>query len=617
MNTKKSLRKSIGLGLAVLLGLVVYAYGFNVTKVNFEETRSEVRLTQLTRILRALAHPDIMEYEKDELHVEAPFYLPCPDGGVPETEADTSGPYLVLNPPCGDAKEAIQIEGYNFWPNTKGPLNFVPASGVKLQMGSMETDAEGYFKVTVDLPNRQPVEEAQIIRATARRNVGLPYFTDIAGATWDKIVETVFLALLATTIGTALAIPISFVAARNLMSDVKKSLTNATLSILGWMLAIVLSVPIAGWVNQVGESLQHEGKPLVTWGGVILLPVLVWVLVRWALSQDETEHASLMQRSGRTLALIVAAICGIFFLRLLANLGISVGNALVKQLGSLSLPFLGETSLSFLGYFVAQLGDSLRMLTPLVIFAAIGGTLSNVGGRIGEHVANRMSGTVAKSVNVVVAAITGAILFVFIGALIDWFYQIKDPLLVRWGPAGVGAFLGLILALRVAPKEPLPIGMVGYSIMRTILNAIRSVEPLVMVIVFVVWVGIGPFAGALALALHTIAALAKLYSEQVESIASGPLEAIQATGANRLQTIIYAVVPQIIPPYISFTMYRWDINVRMSTIIGFAGGGGIGFLLQQNINLLDYRAASVQMLAIAVVVASMDYISSEVRNRFV
>jgi phosphonate transport system permease protein len=138
-----------------------------------------------------------------------------------------------------------------------------------------------------------------------------------------------------------------------------------------------------------------------------------------------------------------------------------------------------------------------------------------------------------------------------------------------------------------------------------------------MAIVFVAWVGLGPFAGALALSLHTVAALSKLYSEQVESILEGPLEAIQATGANRLQTIVFAVVPQIIPPYISFTMYRWDINVRMSTIIGFVGGGGIGFILQQNINLLNYRAASVNMLAIAIVVASMDYISSAIRERYV
>ena len=155
-----------------------------------------------------------------------------------------------------------------------------------------------------------------------------------------------------------------------------------------------------------------------------------------------------------------------------------------------------------------------------------------------------------------------------------------------------------------------------YYIARTIFNTLRSIEPLVMVIVFVVWVGFGEFAGALALALHTAASLAKLYSEQVESIAEGPLEAVTATGANRLQSIIYAVVPQIVPPYISFTMYRWDINVRMSTILGFAGGGGIGFLLQQNVQLGDYSAAAVQMLAIAIVVASMDYASSKLRQRF-
>ncbi|MDR9451610.1 MAG: ABC transporter permease subunit, partial [Acidimicrobiia bacterium] len=166
-------------------------------------------------------------------------------------------------------------------------------------------------------------------------------------------------------------------------------------------------------------------------------------------------------------------------------------------------------------------------------------------------------------------------------------------------------------------KEQVGIGLSIYYIARTIFNAIRSIEPLVMVIVFVVWVGIGPFAGSLALALHTVAALAKLYSEQVESILPGPIEAVKASGATRIQTIVYAVMPQIVPPYISFTLYRWDINVRMSTIIGFAGGGGIGFLLQQNIRLLNYRAASVNMLAIAIVVASMDYLSSRIRERIV
>ena len=127
-----------------------------------------------------------------------------------------------------------------------------------------------------------------------------------------------------------------------------------------------------------------------------------------------------------------------------------------------------------------------------------------------------------------------------------------------------------------------------------------------MAIVFVIWVGLGLFAGVLALSLHSIAALAKLYSEQVESIDAGPIEAITATGATRLQTIIYGVVPQIVPPYLAFTIYRWDINVRMSTIIGFVGGGGIGQILKQWIDLLQYNQAGVATLAIAIIVAVLD-----------
>jgi phosphonate transport system permease protein len=130
-------------------------------------------------------------------------------------------------------------------------------------------------------------------------------------------------------------------------------------------------------------------------------------------------------------------------------------------------------------------------------------------------------------------------------------------------------------------------------------------------------VGLGPFAGVIALTVHSVAALGKLYSEAIESIDPGPIEAIQATGATRLQTIMYAVVPQMIPPFVSFSIYRWDINVRMSTIIGFAGGGGIGFVLQQNMNLLQYRDASLQMLAIAVVVATLDFVSARIRERIV
>lgn len=162
-----------------------------------------------------------------------------------------------------------------------------------------------------------------------------------------------------------------------------------------------------------------------------------------------------------------------------------------------------------------------------------------------------------------------------------------------------------------------PLLIVLYYISRTVMNILRSVEPLIMAIVFVVWVGLGPFAGVLALMVHTIAALGKLYSESIESIDEGPIEAIRATGASQLQIIAYGVVPQVVPPWIAFTVYRWDINVRMSTIIGFVGGGGIGFLLAQWIRLQDFRAAGVAIWGIAIVVIALDFLSAKVRERVV
>ncbi len=162
-----------------------------------------------------------------------------------------------------------------------------------------------------------------------------------------------------------------------------------------------------------------------------------------------------------------------------------------------------------------------------------------------------------------------------------------------------------------------PFTMAVYLVTRTILNIIRSIEPMIWAILAVTVVGLGPFAGVIALFVHSIAALGKLYSEAIESIDPGPIEAIQATGATRLQTIMYAVVPQMIPPFVSFSIYRWDINVRMSTIIGLVGGGGIGFLLTQYIRLLDYRSAGIAVWFIAITVAILDYVSAEIRQRFV
>jgi phosphonate transport system permease protein len=154
-----------------------------------------------------------------------------------------------------------------------------------------------------------------------------------------------------------------------------------------------------------------------------------------------------------------------------------------------------------------------------------------------------------------------------------------------------------------------------YALVRSILNITRSYDSLVLATVFALWVGFGAFAGVLALTIVTIASLGKLFSEAVENIDPGPLEAVTATGANSAQVVLFAVVPQIIPDFISYVIYHWDINVRISTILGFVGGGGIGYYLSQRINVLEYQKAGTAIWAIVAVVWAMDFFSAEIRKK--
>ena len=161
------------------------------------------------------------------------------------------------------------------------------------------------------------------------------------------------------------------------------------------------------------------------------------------------------------------------------------------------------------------------------------------------------------------------------------------------------------------------IGRIVYTFVRGLLSILRSIQPFIWVIVLIVWVkpGNAPMAGVLALFIHSVADLTKLYAERLESIDPGPVEAIRATGANRIQVIIYGIIPQIINPYMSFTIYRWDINVRMSTIVGMVGGGGIGMRLLQEMRVSDYSDAIVLMMLIMIAVWSMDTLSARLRER--
>ncbi len=432
-----------------------------------------------------------------------------------------------------------------------------------------------------------------------------PRISDNAKNTWDKIVETVMLALLATTVGLSLAVPLSFFAARNLMRDIATPLINLSLTLLALPVGVVVGTQFSRWMRALSGPLSTNA--VITLVVALVVPYLMIRALRIALPEVETEPPSMGERIGRAGLLVGVGLALLLELYLVSRFFIQAGEAARAVLGPLR----------FLGEFVEKLGEILEVAIPVLSALFGAGILANLAGRLAYFARSHLPARGVKALDFPLSAAAWALVGVGIGAVVEWFGQFRNPVATFWIPGAVGLVYGLFLATRTLRRESVGIGLTIYYIARTVFNALRSVEPLVMVIIFVVWVGIGPFAGSLALALHTTAALAKLYSEQVESISHGPIEAIRATGATRMQTIVYAVVPQIIPPYISFTMYRWDINVRMSTIIGFAGGGGIGFLLQQNINLLQYRAAAAQMLAIAIVVASMDYLSSRLRERVV
>jgi phosphonate transport system permease protein len=160
-----------------------------------------------------------------------------------------------------------------------------------------------------------------------------------------------------------------------------------------------------------------------------------------------------------------------------------------------------------------------------------------------------------------------------------------------------------------------PISMAVYTIVRLVFTVVRSIDVLIVVIVMAILFGIGNAAGVLALAFHNLGVLGKLYSEAIEGIDPGPIEAITATGANRFQVIWTAVLPQIVNPYISFTIYRLDANVRLAPILGLVGGGGIGIMLFQSINLFQYGAAGLIIFMIIVTVGFMDFVSAQIRRR--
>ncbi len=224
---------------------------------------------------------------------------------------------------------------------------------------------------------------------------------------------------------------------------------------------------------------------------------------------------------------------------------------------------------------------------------------------------------------------------------IPWFYfldahvQLADLLTRMWPPdldyldklvgalietihiATLGTAVTFVLAFPVAflAARNTTFNALTWFIGRFILVTSRSVNTVVWALVFVAIFGPGPVAGIWAIALRSIGFMGKLVAEAIEEVDTGPVEAIEATGASRLQVLWIGILPQVLPVIYGTAIYRWDINIRESTVLGFVGAGGIGILLYSSINLFLWRQVSLVMLAIFAVVVVSEFVSATVRRR--
>jgi phosphonate transport system permease protein len=479
---------------------------------------------------------------------------------------------------------------------------------------------------------------------------GTPLPTFQAG----KIIETIALGLISTIFSTILAIPVSFLAARNIMSRipggvaiyyVARTLLNIVRAVdtLIWGLIVVL------WVG------------LGSFAGVIALTIhSVAALAK--LYSEEVEHIDpgpieAVTSTGATLFqtiryAVIPQIVPPFLAYTLLRWDINMRSATV----------VGFVAGGGIGYFVVETirkSGYTQYAAALWAVAIVVIIVDYVSAKWRERIMVGTTQTVIKpwrpfytSLRIWFYIILGGAVFVYLwglcgidlkllldpaptlGPFVQRFLSFNlDPevvstvvreMIATIFQALLATTLGALLAIpfsflaarNLTGRSRLSIWI--YYLTRGLFNILRSIEALLYVAIFFYWVSFGSFAGMLALAVTTFGLIGKLFSEAIENIDAGPLEAITATGATRLQAIVYGILPQIIPPFVSYSIYQWDINVRMATIVGFAGGGGIGNLLYNDyFPFSKYRSAGTAVAAIVIVVVIMDFVSAKIREKLV
>jgi phosphonate transport system permease protein len=475
---------------------------------------------------------------------------------------------------------------------------------------------------------------------------------DVTTFVAGKMVETIAIGLMATIFSTILAIPVSFFAAHNIMSRIPGGIliyyiTRGILNIVRAVDTIVWGLIVIVWVGQgsfagmialtihsvaalaklFSEEIEHiDLGPVeaVTSVGANLIqtvryavipqivpPYLAYSLLRWDINMRsatvigfvagggigffvvETVRQGAYQQYAAAMWAVVVVIILVDTISARWRAAILEDQPIKKKNGNTKLSILGRWFYILLGIIVFIYFWNITEIDLKELF--------NPGATFGKLISDFVSVDLSSKI---------------VGAVIKQMIVTIFQALLATTLGGLFALpFSFLAAKNLTGKSKISAWI--YVATRSLFNILRSIEALLYVAIFIFWVGIGPFAGMMALAVTTFALIGKLFSEAIENIDSGPIEALTSTGANPIQVINYAVLPQIIPPFVSYLIYQWDINIRMATIIGFAGGGGIGQTLSSFFGSLQYHKAGTVVMFIVIVVALMDFASAKVREQLV
>jgi len=176
-------------------------------------------------------------------------------------------------------------------------------------------------------------------------------------------------------------------------------------------------------------------------------------------------------------------------------------------------------------------------------------------------------------------------------------------------------YSGLLYEMEAASWWQRSLRMLPYLAAKSLLNILRTIPEIVWALIFVFIVGLGPFPGMLALGVHTGGVLGKLFGEVLEDVDYQPIEALQSTGASRMQILFYGIAPQVLPQFISYTLYRWEVNIRVAAVLGFVGAGGLGQRIHIAISLFLEHQLLTYLIFIYILVTIVDYLSAYLRRK--